>query len=157
MAPVNIVTTNVETLTLEAAKAIAEACEEKARSIKVPMNVAITDHATHLLHFGRMDGAKLTSISLAIDKAFTAAGNRIGTHHYKEAVWPGGPAFGIGHSNGNRFTTIGGGLPIIKDGNVIGAVGCSGGTPAEDKQVADAGVEAIRKLFKPRHSLLSKL
>ena len=49
---------------------------------------------THLLHFSRMPGAKITSISIAMDKAFTAAGHRQGTHLYKEAVWPGGPAYG---------------------------------------------------------------
>jgi uncharacterized protein GlcG (DUF336 family) len=52
----------------------------------IPMNIAITDAATHLLHFSRMDGAKITSINIAIDKAFTASGHRIGTHLYKEAV-----------------------------------------------------------------------
>jgi len=148
MAPVKIITTKVETLTLEAAKAIANACEEKAREIKVPMNIAVVDNATHLLHFNRMDGAKITSISISIDKAFTAAGHRVGTHNYKEAVWPGGPAFGIWNSNGNRFTTIGGGLPIVKDGQIIGAVGCSTGTPAQDQVVAQAGVDAVEKLLK---------
>jgi uncharacterized protein GlcG (DUF336 family) len=49
---------------------------------------------THLLHFSRMPGAKITSITIAMDKAFTAAGHRQGTHLYREAVWPGGPAFG---------------------------------------------------------------
>ena len=51
IAPVKIVITKVETLTLEAAKAIAEACEDKARSMKIPMNIAVDDNATHLLHF----------------------------------------------------------------------------------------------------------
>jgi uncharacterized protein GlcG (DUF336 family) len=68
MAPTN----NVETLSLEAAKVAADACEAKARSMGIPMNIAVTDAATHLLHFSRMDGAKITSISIAIDKAFTA-------------------------------------------------------------------------------------
>jgi uncharacterized protein GlcG (DUF336 family) len=144
MAP----TTQVETLTLEAAKVAVEACEAKARSMGIPMNIAVTDASTHLLHFSRMDGAKITSISIAIDKAFTASGHRIGTHLYKEAVWPGGPAFGIGHSNGNRFMTIGGGLPVVgKNGAILGAVGCSTGTPAQDQQVAQAGIDAIQNLL----------
>jgi uncharacterized protein GlcG (DUF336 family) len=141
-------TTKLETVTLEAAKVIVAACEEKARAINVPMNVAVVDAATHLVHFSRMNGAKITSINIAIDKAFTAAGHRIGTHLYKEAVWPGGPAFGIWNSNGNRFTTIGGGLPLVgKDGQILGAVGCSTGTPAQDQQVSQAGIDAFQKLL----------
>lgn len=53
------------------------------------------------------------------------------------------------NSNGNRFTTIGGGLPILgKDRQVLGAVGCSTGTPAQDQEVAQAGVDAAQKLLK---------
>lgn len=150
MAPIPKLTAtkHTESLTLEAAKIAVAACEEKARSMGLAMNIAVVDAATHLLHFSRMDGAKLTSISIAIDKAFTASGHRIGTHLYKEAVWPGGPAFGIWNSNGNRFTTIGGGLPILRDGEVLGAIGCSTGTPAQDQEVAQAGVEALQKLLR---------
>jgi uncharacterized protein GlcG (DUF336 family) len=141
-------TITTTTLSLEAAKTIAAACEQKAKSMNLAMNIAVVDSATHLIHFSRMDGAKLTSISIAIDKAFTAAGHWLGTHVYKEVVWPGGPAFGLGNSNGNRFTTIAGGLPILgKNGEVLGAVGCSTGTPAQDQEVAQAGVDAATKLL----------
>lgn len=88
-------TTHIETLTSASAQAVIAACEAKARSMNLAMNIAVVDTSTHLLAFSRMDGAKLTSISIAMDKAFTAAGHRIGTHLYKEAVWPGGVAFGI--------------------------------------------------------------
>jgi uncharacterized protein GlcG (DUF336 family) len=146
----------IETLTQDAAQAAVKACEAKAAEIKVPMNIAVTDAATHLLAFTRMDGAKITSIAIAIDKAFTASGHKVGTHTYKEAVWPGGAAFGINGSNGGRFTTIGGGLPILsKHGQVLGAVGCSTGTPAQDQVVAQAGVDAVQELLKgnPRAKL----
>lgn len=142
-------TKSTESLTLSAANTAIAACEAKARSMNLSMNIAIVDASTHLLAFSRMDGAKLTSISIAIDKAFTASGHRIGTHMYKEAVWPGGAAFGIWNSNGNRFTTIGGGLPVLgRDGEVLGAVGCSTGTPAQDQEVAQAGVDAVQRLLR---------
>jgi len=142
-------TKSIQTLTLDAAKTAVEACEAKARSMNLAMNIAVVDASTHLLHFSRMDGAKLTSISIAIDKAFTASGHKIGTHLYKEAVWPGGAAFGIGSSNGGRFSTIGGGLPVKgKDGEVLGAIGCSTGTPAQDQEVAQAGIDAVQRLLK---------
>ncbi|KAF2144060.1 uncharacterized protein K452DRAFT_223295 [Aplosporella prunicola CBS 121167] len=152
------VTRSVPNLTLAAAQHAASACEAKARDIGVPMNIAITDAGTHLLHFSRMDGAKLTSINVAIDKAFTASGHRVPTSMYKEAVWPGGPAYGINHSNGGRFMTVGGGVPI-KDakGEVLGAIGCSTGTPAQDEEVSKAGVEAVEKLLKSGGTLKAKL
>lgn len=94
-----------------------------------------------------MDGAKLTSIAIAIDKAFTAAGHRIPTSSYKEAVWPGGAGYGINNTNGGRFNVIGGGVPVLSArGDVLGAVGCSTGTPAQDEVVAQAGVEAVARL-----------
>jgi hypothetical protein len=96
-----------------------------------------------------MPGSKLTSISIAQDKAYTAAGHRIPTSAYKENVYPGGAAFGINHSNGGRFCTIGGGVPIIdQGGNVLGAIGCSTGTPAQDEDCARKGVEAVFQQLK---------
>ena len=107
------------------------------------------DSHMHLLAFIRMDGAKITSINIALDKAFTAAGHRVPTSAYKENVWPGGMAFGIGNTNGGRFCTIGGGVPIIDDeGRVLGAVGCSTGTPAQDEEVANAGRDAVLGLVR---------
>jgi hypothetical protein len=96
-----------------------------------------------------MPGSKLTSISIAQDKAYTAAGHRIPTSAYKENVYPGGAAFGINHSNGGRFCTIGGGVPIIdQGGNVLGAIGCSTGTPVQDEDCARKGVEAVLQQLK---------
>jgi uncharacterized protein GlcG (DUF336 family) len=89
------------------------------------------------------------TIKVAMDKAFTAAGHRVGTHTYKEAVWPGGPAYGLGNTNGGRFTTFGGGLPITNlKGEVIGGIGASTGTPAQDQQVVQAGVDALEAVLK---------
>ena len=145
-------TTSVPTLTLDGARIAVEAAESHAQSISVPMNIAIVDSACHLLAFIRMEGAKVTSINLAIDKAFTAAGHRIPTSLYKDNVWPGGAAFGIWNSNGGRFTTIGGGVPIVDDeGRVVGAVGCSTGTPAQDEEVAFAGVSAVTDTMVQHH------
>jgi uncharacterized protein GlcG (DUF336 family) len=75
------------------------------------------------------------------------------THEDKEAVWPGGPAFGIWNTNNNRFTTIAGGVPILSDGVVIGAIGCSTGLPAQDEDVALRGVEAVSKELKVKAKL----
>jgi uncharacterized protein GlcG (DUF336 family) len=139
-------------LTLDAAAIGIEACQAKARSIGVPMNISIVDATLYPLAFARMPGAKLTSIDIAQNKAFTAAGHKLGTHMYKENVWPGGIAYGIDKSNGGRFSVIGGGLPIQVDGQVIGAIGCSTGTPAQDQEVSQAGVEAVLQYVKQTSS-----
>ena len=100
-----------------------------------------------------MPAAKLTSISIAMDKAFTAAGHRAPTSTYTTGpaaknFLPGGPGFGIFNSNGGRFCVIGGGLPIEVDGRVVGAIGVSTGTPGQDEEVARAGVEAVKRWVK---------
>ena len=93
-----------------------------------------------------------------MDKAFTAAGHRVGTHTYKEAVWTGGVAYGLGNSNGGRFTTFGGGLPMMNvKGEVIGGIGASTGTPAQDQQVVQAGVDALNEVLNNGFKLKAKL
>ena len=104
------------------------------------------DDGGHLLGFIRMDRAKVTSIQIAIDKAFTAAGTRKPTRDYKAVGAPDGPAFGIHVSHQGRFTIFGGGVPILVDGECVGAVGCSSGSPDQDEQVARAGIDAWLKM-----------
>ncbi|OAL02984.1 DUF336-domain-containing protein [Phaeosphaeriaceae sp. SRC1lsM3a] len=146
-------TKSMPVLTLEGARIALAAAEARSKEIGVPMNIAIVDSTLHLLSFTRLPGAKLTSISIAIDKAFTAAGHRAPTSVYKDAVWPGGAAFGINNSNGGRFMTIAGGVPIVQDGVVVGAIGCSTGTPAQDEDVARAGVKGVEEGFKVKAKL----
>lgn len=130
-------------LTLAGAKLILHAAERKASEIGVPMDIAVVDDGGNLMAFSRMDGAKLTSIDIAINKAFTAAATGRATHEYAELAGPNGPAFGIHASNRGRFTIFGGGLAIRIDGQVIGGIGCSSGTVEEDHAVAQAGVNAL--------------
>jgi uncharacterized protein GlcG (DUF336 family) len=130
-------------LTLQGAKIILKASEAKAKEIGVPMSIAIVDEGCNLIAFEKMDGAKITSIDIAMNKAFTAAGGRRGTHEYAEIASPGKPAFGIHVSNQGRFIIFGGGLPISIKGEVVGGVGCSSGTAEQDREVAQAGIAAL--------------
>ncbi|KAF2210591.1 hypothetical protein CERZMDRAFT_91105 [Cercospora zeae-maydis SCOH1-5] len=139
-------TRTVPQLSLEAALVASRAAQEKAKSMGIDFNIAFVDASLYLLHFTRMPNAKLTSVDIAINKAFTAAGHRVPTSTYTTATknfLPGGPGYGIHNSNGGRFTLIGGGLPIEIDGQVVGAIGVSTGTPAQDTEVAQAGLDAL--------------
>ncbi|KAK3050801.1 hypothetical protein LTR09_007877 [Extremus antarcticus] len=144
-------TTSVPRLSLEAAKVAADGAQEKAKQMGMDFNIALVDSTLHLLHFTRMPSAKLTSIQISIDKAFTAAGHRAPTSAYQNKNFlPGGPAFGIHNSNGGRFSIIGGGIPIVIDGVTVGAIGVSTGTPAQDIECATAGVEAVEAWVRRR-------
>jgi uncharacterized protein GlcG (DUF336 family) len=130
-------------LTLEGARLILTAAVRKANSLGVPMDLAVTDDGGHLLAFNRMDGATLTCIDIAIAKAWTAACARRPTHEIAEIAGPGRPAYGIHVSNPGRLTIVGGGLPIEIGGQIVGGIGCSGGTVHQDRDVAMAGIRAL--------------
>ena len=130
-------------LTLSDARIVLEGSEAKAREIGVDMDIAVVDDGGHLLAFARMDGARVTSIDVAINKAFTAACARRATHEYAAIAGAGGPAFGMHVSNQGRFMIVGGGLPIFIDGMIAGGIGCSSGSPEQDREVAQAGIDKL--------------
>jgi uncharacterized protein GlcG (DUF336 family) len=115
----------------------------KSVEIGVPMCIAITDESGNLVAFERMDGGKVTSITIAIDKSYTASAAKKATHEYGAASQPGSPAYGIASAIGGRLMVVGGGLPVLVDGDVVGAIGISSGTPAQDREVAQAGIDAF--------------
>lgn len=130
----------VATITLAAAERIIVAAAARASAMEVPQNIAVVDAFGHLVAFRRMDGAKFTSIEIALAKAFTAAGVGKQTKDIGPATQPGQPGFGIQNTNGGRFTTIPGGIPLFVKGIVVGAIGVSSGAAAQDQDVAEAGV-----------------
>ncbi len=122
------------------------ACKKKSTEIGMPMDIAVCDDGGNLLHFERMDGAIVGGINLAIDKAYTAAIFGIRTEELGRTAVPGGPDFGISSSDRGRIIIYGGGVPIIIENNILGAVGCSsGGTSDQDSAVASTGVDALKK------------
>src|SRR2546426_894866 len=149
MSKGNYVIRNTPRLSLQGARLIMAAAARRAASIGVPMDIAVVDDAGHLLVFNRMDGAKLSSIDIAISKAWTAACARRATHEYAEIAGPGRPAFGIHVSNNGRFMIVGGGLPIYVDGHIVGGIGCSSGTIQQDREVATSGINALENRSRP--------
>jgi uncharacterized protein GlcG (DUF336 family) len=133
----------VPKITLDDARVIMQAAEEKAGEIGFDMDIAVTDDSGNLLMFHRMDNARITSIDISIGKAFTASAARKSTREYGQASVPGGPSYGIHVSNQGRFMIVAGGLPIFVDGQIVGGVGCSSGHPDQDETVAQAGIDAL--------------
>lgn len=141
-----MVTRNHAKLTLEGARAVVAAAERRAEEIRVPMDIAVVDDGGHLLAFERMDGAKPSSIAIALVKAQAAAMRRATT----------GPAMagdqlnlpvvlGLTIANPAYQTPIRGGVPLVAGGEVVGAIGASGGTEEQDLDTARAGAAAIDK------------
>jgi len=133
----------VPKLTLDEAKLMMAAAEKKSKEIGVDMDIAIVDDGGNLLAFQRMDNARITSITIAIDKAFTAGAARKSTRDYGDVSGPGQPAFGINSSIQGRFMIFAGGLPIFIDDNPVGGIGCSSGSPDQDEEVAQAGLDVL--------------
>jgi len=131
----------VNRLSITDAKVLIAGAIEKSNAMNIPMCIAVTDESGHLIAFDRMDGGKISSISIAIDKAFTGAVARKGTHVYNQLCQPGQPTFGIHVTNGGHFSIIGGGLPVTVNGEIVGGIGISSGTAVEDLQVAEAALE----------------
>lgn len=132
-------------LSLDIVKEMAKAAEKKAAEINVPVVFAAVDKGANLMLMHRMENALLTSIDIAINKAYTAACLKQGSHEIAESVQPGQSLYGLQLSNNQRIVPFGGGFPIIVDGQVVGAVGVSGGTVEEDMSVAQAAVDAFNK------------
>lgn len=108
-------------LSIEEAEVLMRGAADEAGRMGIPMCIAVADDSGQLIRFDRMDGGKISSISIAIDKAFTGAAARKGTHVYNQLCVPGEPTFGIHVTNGGHFCVIGGGLPVTVDGQVVGA------------------------------------
>lgn len=131
------------TLSMNTAANLADAGHKAADAIGVPMNIAIVDAGGHLLHFSRKDNALLGCIDLAQRKAKTSILFHLPTATLGEISRPDGPIYGIEWSNGGLIS-FGGGLPITdSEGEVIGAVGVSGGTADQDVEVARACLAAL--------------
>jgi uncharacterized protein GlcG (DUF336 family) len=130
-------------ITLEDARRIISAAEKKAAEIGQPMNVAVVDSGGNLVAHVRMDNAWIGSIDISIKKAWTSRAFDITTKDLADNSQSGDQFFGIHASNNGKVMIFAGGIPLKKDGRVIGAIGVSGGSGEQDHSVAGAGAEAF--------------
>lgn len=135
----------IQRLSYDDAAILISGAEAKAQEIGIPMCIAVVDDGGYLIAFKRMDHAKELSTTLAQDKAFTSAISKKATADYNEAAVPGNLVNGIQGAAGGRFSTVGGGVPVVVDGAVVGAIGLSGGAAEQDMTCADAGLQAFLK------------
>ncbi len=126
-------------LTLEVAKQISAAAEAEAAKNKWTVAIAIVDEGGHLIHLAKIDNTQYGSIDVAIQKAQTSAAFKRPTKVFEEAIAGGRNAI-IGLKGA---LPLEGGVPIIHDGKVIGAIGVSGVKSTEDGQIAKAGADAL--------------
>ena len=141
------VTRNNPKLTLEGAQLVLAAAQARAVEIKVPMDIAVVDDGAHLLAFARMDGAKLSSVEIAIRKAQGAAIRRLPTAPARtgdevNVVL----SMGLALATEGRQIPVRGGLPLLIDGICVGAIGVSNGSEDQDVDVAQAGVRALERV-----------
>src|SRR5437763_7640739 len=130
-------------MTLADARRVIAAAEKKAQEIGQPVNIAVADEGGNLVSHIRMDGAWLGSIDISIKKAFTARAFDIATKDLATQSQSGGQFFGIHASNDGRVMIFAGGVPLKRDGRVVGAVGVSGGSGAQAHAVATVGADAF--------------
>jgi uncharacterized protein GlcG (DUF336 family) len=130
-------------ITLKDARKIIAAAEKKSETMGQPMNIAVVDEGGNLVAHVRMDGAWLGSIDISINKAYTSRAFDISTKDLAEHSQSGGQFFGIHASNSGRVMIFAGGVPLKRDGRVVGAIGVSGGSGEQDHAVAEAGAAAF--------------
>jgi uncharacterized protein GlcG (DUF336 family) len=133
-------------VTLEAAKYMLSGAERRAAQLGLSEDIAIVDDGGHLVAFIRMDEARIAGIDIAINKAWTAATMKMPTANLAQSAQPGGPTYGINTTNQGRIVILGGGIPLMREGKVVGAVGVSGASSAQDIEVANAAVQVWESL-----------
>ena len=133
-------------ITLNDAMKVISAAQKKASAIGQPMNVAVADGGGNLVAHVRMDGAWLGSIDISINKAFTARAFDISTKELAHPSQPGQQFFGIQLADHGRVMIFAGGIPLKRNGKVVGAIGVSGATSQQDGICAQAGVDLLAAL-----------
>lgn len=130
-------------VTLSDARRITAAAEAHAATIGQPMVIAVVDAGANLVSHVRMDEGWIGSIDISINKAFTARAFNVSTKDLADNSQPGQQFYGIQNSNHDRVMIFAGGIPLKRDGKVVGAIGVSGGSGADDHAVAEAGAAAF--------------
>ena len=129
----------------ELAKKMIEAAENKAKELRIAVNITIVDEGGNLVAFSRMDHAPLLSIGISQNKAYTAIGFKKPTGDWYPMIKD-EPALLNGIVHTPKLVIFGGGFPITVDGHVIGGIGISGGSAEEDEMCGEAALQIVQQL-----------
>ena len=133
-------------MTLDCAQKLAQKVREKARQMGVKAVVAISNRAANPVLVESMDDAYIASYDIAVQKAFTVVSLKMSTATLKPLAQPGGSLYGIQFTNGGKIVIFGGGEPHKnREGQIVGGIGVSGGTVAQDTALAAYGKEIFEK------------
>ena len=132
-------------ITLELAKEIIAGSEEEAKKMGIAMVISVVDDGGNLVAIHRMDDAWLASIEIAQNKAWTSVALKMPTANLADATVPAAELYGLNTTNNGRLVVFGGGIPLILDGKVVGAIGVSGSSVPHDMQVAEAGATVFNQ------------
>jgi uncharacterized protein GlcG (DUF336 family) len=133
----------IKSLGLAEADRIIQSGIAHANKIGSPSTIAVVDVGGTIVAQARMDGASLSSVALAYNKAYTSLSCRLATSDITKIAQPGGDFYGIANGLGGRAIIFPGGIPIEIQGQTVGAVGASGGNGAQDEEVARAAAGSL--------------
>ncbi len=128
---------------LTLAKRMGAAARVKAEELNVPIVFSVVDAGGNLAYFERMEDSLLASIDISVNKAYTANSLKMPTHKVTDLAKEDGALFGIQFTNEGRMVTFGGGYPLFVNGELIGAIGVSGGTADEDMAIAESALAIL--------------
>jgi len=129
-------------LSLDLALSLLARVREEAETRDLSLAAAVVDSAGHVLASQRMDGTALGAMQLAVGKAYTAASWATPSGEFSASTQPGGDDWGWNTTDA-RIVVYAGGIPLLADGELVGAIGASGGTAAEDEQCVKAAASAL--------------
>ncbi|WP_407945384.1 GlcG/HbpS family heme-binding protein [Paenibacillus silvestris] len=133
----------IELLTLEIAKQLLAVAEQKARQMGLSFDIAIVDAEANLVAFHRMNHARIAGIEISQGKAWTSVAMQMPTANLAQSALPGGQHYGVNTTNQGRVTILGGGIPLVREGMIVGGIGVAGGTIVQDMEVANAAAQAF--------------
>jgi uncharacterized protein GlcG (DUF336 family) len=133
----------MRSMTLDVAQRIVTAACQEAERLGISVSVVVADQGGHVIAAARMDGVAFGNMSVALDKAYSAAAFAAPTSRWASSTLPGESNWGFHAALGGRMIVYGGGLPVISDGEAIAAVGVSGSAASNDVACARAGILAV--------------
>lgn len=132
-----------DSLTLQDARRVIDAAMARAVEIGQPQDIAVVDAGGNLKAHVRMDTANIGSIHISINKAYTSIAFQCQTKDLTDITRHDGDLYGLNDAHGGRIVVFPGGIPLVRDGHIVGAIGVSTGTIEQDQTVAEAGAAAM--------------